>query len=192
MVDLEPDVTVSSPAINRVWCLRHVDVDDLHKSVTQTHSGVNDKNTYTWVVDGTVAHDTHLLTSGDLDGRGSSGLSRVVAAEVGAGDISDGGLSLEVVRLADINPLRGRRATDNERGERVCNDKQVRLCMKDAFMRQEAAYSGQTPERRVRSRRGRRATSFSNTGDRVPDSMLNEVHDTILLYARSRGLIIIY
>lgn len=78
------------------------------------------------MVDGSIAHDTHLLTSGDLNGRGSSGLSRVVAAEVGAGDICDGGLGVEVVRLADVNPCRSRRAIDNERGERVYNE-QVRL-----------------------------------------------------------------
>ncbi len=77
------------------------------------------KGAYAWVVDGTIAHDTQLLTSGSLDGRGSSGLSRVVAAEVGAGDVRDGSLSVEVVRRADIDPLRGRCAIDNERRECV-------------------------------------------------------------------------
>ena len=72
------------------------------------------------MVDGTVTHDTHLLTSGDLDGRRGSGLSRVVAAEVGAGDVRDGGLSVEVVRLSDVDPCRSRGAVNDERGERVC------------------------------------------------------------------------
>jgi len=101
LVNLEPDIAVSSPAIDGVGRLGHVHIDD------------------TWVVNGSVTHNTQLLTSGDLGGGGSSRLSRIVATEVGAGDVRDGRLSVEVVSRTDINPCRGRRPIDNERRERV-------------------------------------------------------------------------
>ena len=71
------------------------------------------------MVDGTVTHDTHLLASGDLDGRGSSRLSGVVAADVRRRHIGDGSLGVVVVGLANIDPSRCCGTVDNKRGECV-------------------------------------------------------------------------
>lgn len=73
LVDLEPDITITSPGGDfcTAGSLGHVDVDD------------------TGVVDRVVAHDTDLLASADGD-RGGGGVGRrVVATEVGASDIGD-------------------------------------------------------------------------------------------------------
>ncbi len=72
------------------------------------------------MVDRAVAHDAELRASWDGDGGCSSGLSRIVAAEVGAGHISDRGLRIDVVCRADIRPCRGGLPPDDERGESVC------------------------------------------------------------------------
>lgn len=102
LVDLEPDITVARPAVNVPGGLRHVHVDDAR------------------VVDRPVAHDAHFRAGSHGRRRRRARLRRVVAAEVGARDVRDGCLGVEVVRLAHVHPLRCRRAVDDERGECVC------------------------------------------------------------------------
>ena len=104
LVNLEPDVPRAVPArdVGTARRLGHVDVDDAR------------------VVDRAVGHDAHLGAGGDGDRLRGGVRRRVVAAEVGRGDVGDGRLGVEVVRLADVDPRRRRRAVHDERGEGVC------------------------------------------------------------------------
>lgn len=102
LVHLEPDGAVAREARHVAGRLGHVDVDD------------------PGVVDRAVGHDAELRTGGDGDRLRGGARLRVVAAEVGGGNVRDWRLGVEVVRLADVRPGRGRRAADYEGREGVC------------------------------------------------------------------------
>lgn len=72
------------------------------------------------MVNRAVAHDAELLACADVDRRRRAGLLRVVAAQVGRGDVRDGGLRVVVVRHAHVRPLRRSLAANDKRGEGVC------------------------------------------------------------------------
>ena len=102
LVHLEPHVAVAGEAVDVTGGLGHVHVYD------------------TGVVDRAIGHDAQRLTG--LDGDRLRGRVRlgVVAAEVWGGDVRNGGLGVVVVRLADVDPSRGRGAVHDEGGEGVC------------------------------------------------------------------------
>lgn len=102
LVHLEPHLAVAREAADVPGRLRHVDVHD------------------TGVVDRAVGHDAEGAARGDGGRLGRRARLRVVAAEVRGGDIGDGSLAVEVVRLPDVHPIWGRRAVYDERGEGVC------------------------------------------------------------------------
>lgn len=135
LVDLEPNIAVARPAVNVPRGFRHVHVDDAR------------------VVDRAVAHDAHLRAGSHCRRRRRARLRRVVAAEVGARDVRDRCLGVEVVRLAHVHPLRCRRAIDDERGECVCQrvSLYVSLCEQEfpRSKRGQTVSGGLSSERRA-------------------------------------------
>lgn len=79
--DLEPDGSGAVEGSGGARCLGHVDVDD------------------TRVVNGAVALDAELRASSDVDRGGSAAGGRVVAAEVGACNVSN--LGMDGVCISD-------------------------------------------------------------------------------------------
>ena len=95
LVHLEPHVAVAGEAVDVTGSLGHVDVHD------------------TGVVDRAIGHDAQRLAGLDGDRLRGRVRLRVVAPEVDRGDVGDGRLGVEVVRLADVHPRGRRRAVDD-------------------------------------------------------------------------------
>ena len=88
LIHFKPDVArAAGKVVDTVGRLRHVHIYD------------------TRVVNRAVAHDSHLLSCSNIDGRSSAGLLTVIARHVRGINIRDGCLGFVIVGEAYVDPL---------------------------------------------------------------------------------------